>query len=144
MVQKIVVPLDLDEESSCRKTLPTAVDYARHSGAQLHVLTVVPDEHFKMTIVAQLISEDYEQRIVDDARERLSTFLKQHGPADVPVEQSVRRGSIYKEILRYARDTEADLVIMAAHRPEMSDFLLGSNAAQIVRHADCSVWIVRE
>jgi len=144
MAQKIVLPLDLNEESSWRKTLPTAVDFSRHSGAQLHVITVVPDELFRMTIVAQLIPEDYEQRIVDDAKERLSDFLKQHVPADLAIQQAVRRGNIYKEILRYARDMEADLVIMAAHRPEMSDFLLGSNAAQIVRHADCSVWIVRE
>jgi nucleotide-binding universal stress UspA family protein len=56
----------------------------------------------------------------------------------------VRCGSIYKEILRYARDTQADLVILAAHRPAMRDYLLGPNAAYIVRHADCSVWVVRE
>jgi len=143
MARNIVLPLDLYEESSWRKTLPTAIDHARNCGAQLHVLTVVPDDHFKMTIVAQLISEDHEQQIVDDAKQRLSAILEQHGPTDLAIHQAVRRGSIYKEILRYARDTEADLVIMAAHRPEMTDFLLGSNADQVVRHADCSVWIVR-
>jgi nucleotide-binding universal stress UspA family protein len=136
--------VDLDEESSWRKALPVAVDFARHGGARLHVMTVVPDEHIRMTIVAQLIPEGYEQRIVDDAKQRLSALLKQHAPDDLPIQQAVRRGGIYKEILRYARDTGADLVIMAAHRPEMRDYLLGSNAAQIVRHADCSVWVVRE
>ena len=144
MVQKIVLPLDLDEESSWRKALPTAVDLARHSGAELHVMTIVPDEHIKMTIVAQLIPEGYEQRIVDDSKQRLSALLKQHAPSDMKIQQAVRRGSVYKEILRYARDTQADLVIMAAHRPEMRDYLLGPNAARIVRHADCSVWVVRE
>lgn len=144
MVQKVVLPLDLDEESSWRKALPTAVDFARHSGAQLHVLTVIPDEYIRMTIVAQLMPEDYEQRIVDDAKQRLSALLSQHAPDDKMIQQVVRRGSIYKEILRYARDTDADLVIMAAHKPEMKDYLLGANAAQIVRHADCSVWVVRE
>ena len=144
MVQTIVLPLDLDEESSWRKTLPTAVEFARRSGAQLHVLNVVPDHHIRMMIVAQLIPEGYERRVVDNAKLRLSAILKQHAPADLPIHQAVRRGSIYEQILRYVRDTEADLVIMAAHRPEMSDFLLGSNAAQIVRHADCSVWIVRD
>ena len=38
MALKIVLPLDLDEESSWRKALPTAVDFARHNGAQLHVM----------------------------------------------------------------------------------------------------------
>ena len=143
MFRNIVLPLDLDHESSWRKALPTAADFARDSGAQLHVMTVVPDEHVKMTAVAQLIPEGYEQRIADEARQRLSALLKQHGPNDLKIQQAVRRGSVYKEILRYARDTQADLVIMAAHRPEMRDYLLGPNAARIVRHADCSVWVVR-
>ncbi len=144
MVRNIVLPLDLDDESSWRKALPTAVDFARRSGAQLHVMTVVPDEHVKMTIVAQLIPEGYEERIVDDARQRLAALLKSHAPDDLEIRQAVRRGGVYKEILRYTRDTQADLVIMAAHRPEMRDYLLGPNAARIVRHADCSVWVVRE
>ncbi len=144
MVQNIVLPLDLEHESSWRKALPVAVDFARHSGAQLHVMTVVSDALDKMTIVAQLIPEDHEQKIVDEAKQRLSALLKQHGPNDLEIQQAVRRGGVYPEILRYLRDTRADLVIMAAHRPEMRDYLLGPNAARIVRHADCSVWVVRE
>jgi nucleotide-binding universal stress UspA family protein len=38
---------------------------------------------------------------------------------------------------------QADLIILGAHRPDISDYLMGANAAQIVRHADCSVWTVR-
>lgn len=144
MVQRIVLPLDLDEESSWRKALPTAVDLARHSGAELHVMTVIPDDFIKMTIVAQLIAEDCEQKVVDDAKRRLSDLLSEHALDDLEIQQAVRCGSIYKEILRYARDTDADLIVMAARRPEMKDYLLGPNAAQIVRHADCSVWVVRD
>ena len=70
--------------------------------------------------------------------------LKQHAPDDLPIRQAVRCGSIYKEILRYLREVEADLVIMSAHRPGMRDFLLGPNAARVVRHANCSVWVVRD
>ena len=144
MVQRIVVPIDLEEESSWRKVLPTAADYARHSGAELCVMTVVPDHLIKMTVVAQLIPEGYEEKLVADAKARLAELVKARLPADLAVQQAVRQGSVYKEILRYARDAEADLIIMAAHRPEMTDYLLGPNAAQIVRHADCSVWVVRE
>ena len=144
MVLKIVLPVDLEEESSWRKALPTAIDYASHSGAELHVLTVVPDLHLGMTIVTQIIPDDYEKRIVDDAKQRLSALLKQQAPDDLPIQQAVRCGGVYKEILRYAQDVAAGLVIMAARRPEMKDYLIGPNASQIVRHADCSVWVVRE
>ena len=69
MARTIVLPLDLDHESSWRKALPIAAEFARHSGAQLHVMTVVPDELDKMTIVAQLIPEGHEQKIVDEAKQ---------------------------------------------------------------------------
>ncbi len=48
-----------------------------------------------------------------------------------------------EEILRVAREIEADLILLAAHRPELKDFLLGPNAARVVRHFDGSVLVVR-
>ncbi|MDJ0951654.1 MAG: universal stress protein [Alphaproteobacteria bacterium] len=144
MTQNIVALVDLDDESSWHKALPTAIDHARHTGARLHVLSIVPDGMFKMTVVAQLIPEDYERRLIDDARQRLASLVRQHAADDVQLEQAVRFGSVYKEALRFARDVEADLIVVGAHKPELKDFLLGPNATQIVRHATCSVWVVRD
>ena len=33
---------------------------------------------------------------------------------------------------------------MSANRPELKDYLLGPNAARVVRHSDVSVLVVRE
>ena len=33
---------------------------------------------------------------------------------------------------------------MASHRPELRDYLIGPNAARVMRHADASVLVVRE
>jgi len=143
-MENIVALVDLDEESSWRKMLPTAIDYARHTGAKLHVLSIVPDEMFKMTVVAQLIPADYERKLVDDATQHLTALVQEQGADGVTLEHAVRLGSIYKEALRFARDVKADLIVVGAHRPEIKDYLLGSNASQIVRHANCSVWVVRE
>ncbi|MDH3475684.1 MAG: universal stress protein [Rhodospirillales bacterium] len=38
---------------------------------------------------------------------------------------------------------KADLIITGSHKPNVSDYLLGSNAARVVRHASCSVFVVR-
>ena len=143
-MQNIVALVDLDDESSWRSALPTAIDHAKHTGARLHVLTIVPDGMFKMTVVAQLIPEDYESRLSDDAKKRLAALMEQHAADGVQVEQAVRFGSVYKEALRFARDVDADLIVVGAHKPELQDYLLGPNAGQIVRHATCSVWVVRE
>jgi nucleotide-binding universal stress UspA family protein len=53
-------------------------------------------------------------------------------------------GGIYHELLQEAKGWNADLIVVGSHRPVMSDYLLGSNAKTIVRHAQCSVLVVRE
>ena len=55
----------------------------------------------------------------------------------------VRLGSVYNEVLDEAEKTGADLVVIGSHRPTMATYLLGSNASTIVRHAKCSVLVVR-
>ncbi|MEP3300223.1 MAG: universal stress protein, partial [Pseudoruegeria sp.] len=38
---------------------------------------------------------------------------------------------------------KADLIVIGAHRPDFKDYLLGPNAARVVRHSECSVYVVR-
>ena len=52
--------------------------------------------------------------------------------------------SIYAEVLGVAEEAEADLVVLGSHRPAMKVYLLGTNAARVVRHARCSVLVARE
>ncbi len=94
-MQDIVARVDLDDEGSWRKALPTAIDYAGHAGVRLHVLSIVPDGMFKMIIVAQLVPEDYERRLLDDAKQRLAAFLKDYPMDGVELEQAARLGSVY-------------------------------------------------
>jgi nucleotide-binding universal stress UspA family protein len=55
----------------------------------------------------------------------------------------VAQGTVYEEILATARDVRADFIVMASHRPELTDYLLGPNAARMVRHSEVSVVVVR-
>ena len=57
---------------------------------------------------------------------------------------SVRFGDVYQEILAHAKKIGADLIIVASHKPNVGDYLLGTTAARIVRHAACSVFVVRQ
>ena len=58
-------------------------------------------------------------------------------------ETAVRFGSVYREIIACARSEGVDLIVMGSHAPNVADYLLGSNAARVVRHSPCSVHIVR-
>ncbi|MEH0069611.1 universal stress protein [Pannonibacter sp. Pt2-lr] len=55
----------------------------------------------------------------------------------------VRSGSVYHEIIEEARFIKAGLIVMGSHRPGLATYLIGSNAAHVVRHAPCSVLVLR-
>jgi nucleotide-binding universal stress UspA family protein len=52
-------------------------------------------------------------------------------------------GGVYHELLSEAGAWGADIIVVGSHRPVVSDYLLGSNAKTNVRHANCSVLVVR-
>ena len=75
---------------------------------------------------------------VQSSQKNLKAIAKATG---VAVE--VRIGHPYRTILDVADEKGADLIIIASHQPGLQDYLLGSTAAKVVRHAKCSVLVVR-
>ncbi len=144
MFDNVLLSIDLGHESSWRRALPTAVGMCRAAGpgATLHVLTVVPD--FGMSIVGQFFPSGFEEEVSEKVLKALHAFVKQHVPDDIPVRHIVGEGVVYEVILEIAAKVRADLIVVSAQRPELKTYLLGPNAARVVRHAECSVLVVRE
>lgn len=140
MYKNLLLPIDIVQESSWRTALPIAVEQARSNSASLHVVAVAPQAPPQLPF----LPTDYGSKMVSLAEERLAAIVKEQVPDDVSCQQHVRQGSIYKEILTLAREIGTDLIVMASHQPGIEDYLLGPNAARVVRHASCSVLVVRE
>lgn len=141
MYKHILLPVDLGNESSWQKALPAAVEYCTAFGATLHVMTVVPD--FGSPMVAQFFPVDHEKQVIESTTELLHKFVADRVPDNIKVQHIVADGTIYKTIIETAEQIDADLVIMGSHRPELEDYLLGPNAARVVRHSNKSVLVVR-
>lgn len=141
MYRDILLSVDLGNEEGEVKAVNTAVEYARAFGSRLHVITVVPD--YGMSIVGGFFPKDHEQQAIKLANQALHEFTKQHVPDEVKHRHIVGHGSIYREILRYADLVKADLIVISAKRPSPEDYLIGPNAARVVRHATISVLVVR-
>ena len=134
MFKKILVPIDLQHESSWRKALPVAASQARQSGAKLVLLNVIPD-------VRPVDPNRHEE---EDRQKQLRELAKQQGSDDLDVDIEVEHyDSVHRCIRRKVSDEGVDLVVMNSHHPELKDYVLGSNAAQVVHHADCSVFVIR-
>jgi nucleotide-binding universal stress UspA family protein len=141
MYRDILLAVDLTDNEAQTKAANAAFGLAKTHGARLHVMTVVPD--FGLPIVSGYFPKDYEKDALSAADKALHAFVASFATGLDGVQHIVAHGTIYKEILAYADKTGCDLIVMASHRPELSDYLLGPNAARVVRHARVSVLVVR-
>ena len=140
MYKNILLAIDLNDETSNRKPLLSAVELARTFGARLHVFTVIRDVEAVLQAKAATLGYDL---IATDLEKRIAALIRLVDASDLNPNILVTNGaSIYAEILGVAE--EADLVVVGSHRPAMKDYLLGTNAARVVRHARCSVLVARD
>ncbi len=139
MFKNIFISIDLDEPTSWSKALPTAVALAKSSNASLTLGTVIPD--WEAARNAQWSPPTY-RKMLENARFQLDKIADQCGYAQHNV--LVGGGSIAGGILDLAERAESDLIVLASHRPGLKDYLIGANALHVVRHATCSVFVVRD
>lgn len=144
MFKEILLPIDLMAgEHTWGKVVETAKKLAEAFDSVIHVMTVVPDQG--MSIVAQYFNKSAVEDLIESTNKALHEFVDNHISEDVyKVQHIVTTGSVYESIIDTAKEINADLIIMSAHRPELRDYLLGPNAARVVRHSDRSVLVVRD
>jgi nucleotide-binding universal stress UspA family protein len=139
MFARILLPIDLVEPSSWSTALPVALRLSEDAAGAITLMTVLAD--WKASLNAQWSPFAY-PRMIKEAEEKLRGIARDCGSVCCAVE--VAGGSIATGILDSAERIEADLIVLASHRPGLRDYLIGANALHVVRHATCSVLVVRE
>jgi len=141
MYKRIILAVDLAEESvPALKGLAEALELAKLGGGDLRLVNVQP---VVPATFMEYVPADFDETQLKRAQDSLNEVLNN---VDLPVARKSavgRAGGVYHELLQEATDWDADLIVVGSHRPVMSDYLLGSNAKTIVRHAQCSVLVVR-
>lgn len=139
MYQNILVPVDISHEDVARRILRLAKLLAGDGGriTVLHVMTQIP-----AYAEAYVPPEMRDQRVAE-IRAALDGLVASAGLDKARVDVSLHAGMPSPHILDSAREMKADLIVIGSHRPELSDYLLGSTAARVVRHARCSVLVDR-
>ena len=140
MFKKILVAVDLEHDTLVDDLLGVAADIANTHGAQVHLLNVIGAAQ---AVVSQFLPENYEKMASKKIKEDLDALAAKVNLTEGAVTSSVRFGSVYQEILANANNFGADLIIVASHKPNVGDYLLGTTAARIVRHASCSALVIR-
>ena len=136
MYKNILVPIDMAHIDEGNDIIELAKQHSAE-GAKIILLNVV--EEIPSWAAAE-IPVDIIDRTKEASRSKLEALAKAGGPS---VEARLRSGHAYNTILDEANSSGADLIIIRSHRPGLQDYLLGSTAAKVVRHATCSVLVIR-
>ncbi|MBE1283761.1 MAG: universal stress protein [Rhodobacteraceae bacterium] len=134
MYKKILVPLALDHGLSS-----TLFDIARGllvEGGEIHALHVV-EAPYGLAQATQ--DKATSQQVFDQARDLMKGKLA----GETGLHGHVVEGHVYRSILGFAEDQGVDCIVMGSHKPGLSDYFIGSNAARVVRHAPCAVHVHR-
>ena len=139
----VLCAIDISRPEQEAGVLKAAQRLADMDGAQLDLITVVPD--FGATIVGAYFQDHQVKSAKDNAAEILSKIAAEAlgDDANKKVRHIVSVGSVYEEVLKTARLSKASLIVIGAHKPDFKDYLIGPNAARVVRHATCDVYVVR-
>jgi nucleotide-binding universal stress UspA family protein len=143
MTGPVLCAVDVSNPHRDDTVLRMAARMAALDDAQLDVVTVVPD--YGLSVVGTFFDADHHDKVVEESRQRLNDLVTEvlGKDANESVRHVVVTGNTYDEILRLAEADGAALIVIGAHRPDLRDYLLGPNAARVVRHANCSVLVVR-
>ncbi|GAA0783588.1 universal stress protein [Roseibium denhamense] len=143
MTSSVLCAVDVSQDHD-KKVLETANKLAQLDNAQLDVMTVIPSAG--ITLVASYFDENFQGELVAETQKKLvdkvASVLGEDRNSEI--RHVVATGSIYEEILEGAKKAGSDLIVIGAHQPHLSEYLLGPNAARVVRHSKCSVYVVRD
>lgn len=141
MFKKIIVAVDPAEPEFAKAALDKATRFSTDYGSAVHLVAVLP---FVQGYVSEFLPPDFDEKTANEVRAKLADIAGGLGVAADRVSVEVRSGGVYHEVLEAAKAFGADLIVVSSHHPGLATYLIGSNAANIVRHADCSVLVVRE
>lgn len=143
MTNSVLCAVDISHPGEDANVLKQAARLAAMDDAQLDVITVVPD--YGISLVGGFFSEDHHETMMEEAKKQLNAQVGNAlgEAANAKVRHIVAFGKTYEEVLNTANKANSNLIVVGAHKPDFADYLLGPNAARIVRHSNCSVHVVR-
>ena len=138
-LRKILFPTDFSEPSD--HALEYALSLAMEYEATLMLLHVIEEFHYSAYYEdLNAPPERIYAEVLKEAEERMERLVFEEMKGKVAVEQVIRRGEPFSEVVQAAREEEVDLIVMGTHgKTGLSHALMGSTAERVVRLAPCPV-----
>ncbi|SIP95114.1 Nucleotide-binding universal stress protein, UspA family [Rhizobium sp. RU35A] len=136
MYRSIVVAVDMAQLERGERILEKAATLL-DAGGKITIVNVVEELPGYLAID---VPTDLVAQARTDASQKLAALRDRFG-IDAAIE--IRQGGPAHEILAAAEANRADLIVLASHVPDFSNYFIGATADRVVRHAKCSVLVDR-
>jgi len=142
-LKTIVVPVDFSEYS--RNALKEAVNFANIYNATLHIVHIVekfdyPSIYKSNEKKPELWNEDVKKKTYSEIERLVQEFGGDKSKTKIHIE----KGQPVRDIIRYCKDVNADLVVIATHGLRGIEYLLmGSVSEKVVRYSECPVLTIK-
>ena len=125
-LNRILFPTDFSEFSL--HALKYAQSFAEAYKAEIHILHIVDEASLYWMAMGpnSLPIGPSSEELLDVARKEMADFLSEHLAESKNIQSEVALGRPFSEIIRYARDTKIDLIVLCTHgRSGLQHALLG-------------------
>lgn len=137
MYKTIMVPVDLEHAERLGKALRTAADLAGHWGAEVCYVGVAATTPGRIARTP----EEFARKL--DAFGRSEAEKHGHRASTRAMTSHDPTVDLDDRLLEAARETGADLVVIASHIPDVVDAVWPSHGGSLAGHAEASVLVVR-
>jgi len=140
-IDRVLAPVDLSEQSSLVANHAAAL--AEVYSAPLDLLHVVEEAAYPTVYGVDPLTPSLPD-VQDRARKALEALIDRTDTPSESVQAHVLAGYAARDIVAFAEEHAADLIVMATHgRTGFERFLIGSVAEKVVRRASCPVFTVK-
>lgn len=140
MYSRILVPIEPSHGEVGDRLLALAKRLVAPDGQVTLVSIIEPIPNY---ISGYIRDETFQNQLKANRDESLQHLEALIARAGINGKALLDEGSPSSEILRIAEKMDADAIILGSHRPDYRDYLIGSTAARVVRHAQCTVIVER-
>ncbi len=146
MFKKFLVPTDGSEKS--KKAVAKAIDLAKKLDAEVTIMHVTPSVSPLLLSPYTGPASDAFKTVIDELERKGTTLLndtkQEYADSGVKITTKMAHGDPSIEITQEAKRGEYDLIIMSNRGlSEIKQFLMGSVSSRVVKHAACTVMIIK-
>ena len=141
MFKKVIVAYDGSEMA--RRAFATALDLAKRYGSELHILSVVESlPRYAETTINDV--DEMEEKVEHHLGEIQKPAIEEAAKAGISLIAHIQPGHAARALVDYVAEVGGDLLVLghSGHSSLWGTFL-GTTADKVVRHAPCSLLVVR-